>query len=61
MTREEAIKEATEAAKRDQIEMVVAFNPFDDEAETDEEKYGFYPATAVKIFRFEKVVETIKP
>lgn len=58
MTKEQASKEAKEVAERDKLDMVVTFNPYGEE-ESDDEKFGYFPAGAVSIFKYEEVVETI--
>jgi len=59
MTKERAIKEATEIADRDKILMAVTFNPY---GENDEaENYGYFPKRASGIFMYEETVETIRP
>ena len=57
MTKEEATAEATKVANDDNIVMVVTFNPYDEE----EDKFGFFPEGATKIFKFDEVIETIYP
>ena len=59
MTKEQATEEATEIATRDGICMVVTFNPYA-EVEEEAEKYSYFPASAVHIFKYEEVVDTIK-
>jgi hypothetical protein len=58
MSKERAIKEATEIANKDNIVMVVTFNPF---AEFDSEVYGYYPAVAHACVPHEEIIEIIKP
>ena len=60
MTKEQATTEATIVANRDGIRMVVTFDPY---AETEDEtqKFGYFPEAATKIFKYEEVIETIKP
>lgn len=59
MTKEQATKEATEIATRDGICMVVTYDRYA-EVEEDDEKYNYFPAAAVHIFKYEEVVDTIK-
>ncbi len=65
MTREDATEKAREHANRDGIVMVVTFNEYEEAEEAD--KYGFFPEDAlarmhrIGAFKFDKVVETIKP
>lgn len=59
MSKESAIKEATEIANKDGITMVVTFNEY---AEYETDQYGYYPAVAFPVVeKFEVIVETIKP
>ncbi len=58
MTKEQATIEATEIAHRDGIRMVVTENPY---AENEDETFGYFPAGAVSIFKYEKVLDTIEP
>lgn len=60
MTREQAVKEATEIAQNDGVRMAVTFNEYD-EAPCESEKFGYFPAAAASIFKHEKVVEVIEP
>jgi len=59
MTLTEAVKEATEVAKRDGIKMVVTFNRYADEAD-EWNKYSYHPDAAKHIFKYERVVDTIE-
>jgi len=61
MTQAQATTEATEIAKRDGIDMVVTFNPYDEEEEFDRDKFGYFPERATSIFKFEKVISRINP
>jgi hypothetical protein len=58
MTKKQATTEATEIANRDRIRMVVTENPY---AENEDETFGYCPAAAASIFKYEKVLETIEP
>ncbi len=59
MTREDARREAQAVADADGIVMAVTFDPY---AETldEEDKFGYMPLEATKIFLYEKSVETIR-
>ncbi len=59
MTQEEASQEATRTAKIAKVRMVVTFNPYGEE-EDEAENYSYFPADAIKIFKHEKIVETIE-
>ena len=61
MTKAEAAKEAREIAREDNIVMAVTFDPYDEHAESDADKYGYMPFASTHIFEHEKVVETIQP
>ena len=58
MTKEQAGIEADKIARNDQIEMVVVFNPYAEEPR-ESYRYGFYPASAARIFQHDETVETI--
>jgi hypothetical protein len=58
MKEAQAKKEANKIASRDQIRMVVIFNPYAEEPE-EAERFGFYPETAARIFLHDKTIETI--
>ena len=58
MTKEQATTEATEISRRDGIKMVVTYNPYTETLdETD--KYSYHPHSAVVIFMYDEVVDTI--
>jgi hypothetical protein len=60
MTREQAVKEATQIARDDGVRMAVTFNQYDEEP-NDREKFGYFPAAAASIFKLDKIVEVIEP
>jgi hypothetical protein len=66
MTKQDATDRATETANRDGIVMVVTFNPYEETLDEDD-KFGYFPEEAlarmhrVGAFKFDKIVETIKP
>ena len=59
MTREQATREALDVARSERVDMVVTFNPYDDEAETNADAFGYFPASAHRIFKHETVVARI--
>jgi len=59
MTLTQAVKEATEVAKRDGIKMVVTFNRYA-EADYEWQKYSYHPDAARHIFKYERVIDTIE-
>lgn len=60
MKREQASKEAREIAEREGIVMVVTFNPYGEE-ELEADRFGYFPAAALRIFHLEEEVERIHP
>ncbi len=60
MTKEQAIQSATQVAHSEGVTMVVTFNPYADEFR-DADKFGYFPEGAQHIFKYEKVIETIRP
>jgi len=59
MTLLQAVREATEIAKRDRIRMVVTFNPYAENPD-ETQKYSYFPHSAKHIFKYERVVDTIQ-
>lgn len=60
MTKDQAITEAKATANEFDIDMVVTFNPYEETLD-EADKFGYFPAGATHIFKYEEVVETIKP
>ena len=58
MSKESAIKEATEIANKDNIIMVVTFNQY---AEYETDEYGYYPAVAHACVPHEEIIHRIVP
>ena len=58
MSKESAIKEATEIANKDNIIMVVTFNKY---AEFESEEFGYYPAVAHACVPHEEIIHRIIP
>ena len=61
MTKSNARKDAQAVANSDQISMVLAFNPYDEFADGEADKFGYWPLTARKIFTHEMVIEILDP
>ena len=58
MTKEQAIREATEIAVNDNIRMIVTFNKY---AEYETDQWAYYPAAARSIFAHDEEKFRIEP
>jgi hypothetical protein len=58
MTKEQAIREATEIAVNDNIRMIVTFNQY---AEYETDEWAYYPAAARSIFALDEEKFRIEP
>ena len=60
MTLDDAKSEATLLADDEHLVMAVYFDPYGEEEKLDD-RYGYMPLTALSIFQYHELIETIHP
>lgn len=61
MRKEQAKRAAQKEADCQGVVMAVTFDPYEEHAGSEEDKFGYMPAQSAKLFRHVETIELIRP